>query len=123
MKILLVDDNIDCRKSSAQFLKQMGHQLSQCGDGEIAWEILSKEHFHLVISDIRMPGMNGIELLLKIKESPALKGTEVVLITGYGKVKDSVTAIKAGAYDYLLKPIQVKELVALVDRIAENNSL
>ena len=121
MRILLVDDNIDCRISIAQFLKQMGHQLSECGDGETAWEILGKEQFHLVLSDIKMPGMNGHELLLKIKESPALKETEVVLITGYGSVKDSVTVMNAGAYDYLLKPIQIEELVAVIDRIAENN--
>jgi len=119
MKILLVEDNLDVRKSLKDFLSETGHVVIERGDGKEALEFLKKENVHLVLSDIQMPLMDGYELLKKIKMNKDLKETEVILFTGHGDLKRAVTAMKDGAYDYLLKPININELVQIVDRVAE----
>jgi two-component system, NtrC family, response regulator AtoC len=124
MNILLVDDDPLSLDSLNDFIAIiLGHQVTQCDNGEEALRLFEKSSFPMVISDIRMPGMNGIELLRHIKALPKGLNTDVVIITGFGDMKSAVEALRAGAYDYLQKPIVVEELAAAVNRIAEHQSL
>jgi len=103
----------------AEFISGLGHHVVESTDGLKALKILKKDKIHLVLSDIRMPRMDGQELLNEIKKSQKLKDIVVVLITGHGDIKSAVEAMRNGAYDYLQKPINVKELSIVIDRINE----
>jgi DNA-binding NtrC family response regulator len=119
MIILLVDDEKDIRNSLADFLTRLGHQVLEASNGKEALDILQKEKVHMGLSDIRMPVMDGHELLSRIKSSPEIKDVVVILFTGFGEIKEAVEAMRNGAYDYLIKPINVKELAITIDRISE----
>jgi two-component system, NtrC family, response regulator AtoC len=119
MNILVVDDSIESRRSVARFLEDLGHLVMQSGDGQEALAKLQREKIQMVFSDVRMPRMDGFELLDRIKNSPELKDLMVVLFTGHGDVKDAVEAMRNGAYDYLLKPVDVNELHIITERIQE----
>ncbi len=123
MKILLVDDDLHSRQSLAGFLTSLNHDVTECYDGKNALENLSKNRFNLVLSDICMPNMDGNELLKHIRKADKWRDLIVILITGYGDVKNAVEAMKMGAYDYMLKPINVEELAKVMDRISEILSL
>ncbi len=123
MNILLVDDDRDSVKSVKRFLTRIGHQVTECNSAGNALEALPGFRYPLVISDIKMPGMSGLELLQEIKSRPGGGETEVVLFTGYGNMDTAIQALRLGAYDYLLKPINVEELAILVERVAERQIL
>ncbi len=117
MKILVVDDERKLGILFSRALKNAGYDAKYVETAESALENLS-EGFDMVISDIRMPGMNGIELLKKIKsEYPEIV---VIMMTAHGTVESAVEAMKAGAYDYLLKPFSTDELILLVKRVSED---
>ncbi len=119
MNILLADDDSTIRSSLFHFLTQQGHTVETVVDGREAIEELGRQTFHVVLSDIQMPHVDGIELLKKIRANPDLKETEVVLFTGFGEIRNAVEAIKLGAHDYMLKPIDVEELVINLKRIGD----
>jgi two-component system response regulator AtoC len=119
MKILLVENDDSIRSSLSRFLTSLGHSVFQSANGKKALDMLTSENVHLVLSDIRMPEMDGQTLLKTIKNDDKLMETAVVLFTGHGDIKGAVEAMKNGAYDYLLKPINVEELDILIDRISE----
>jgi DNA-binding NtrC family response regulator len=124
MNILLVDDDLSSRKSTAHFLTNyLGHQVTECSNGNEALEFLEKEEFPMLLTDIRMPELNGIELLKKVKSDPRRETIYVVIITGYGELSTAIEALRNGAYDYLLKPVNVEELAAIVEKIAEHQHL
>ncbi len=123
MNILLVEDDDASRVGVAEFLREMGHQITACGDGQSALAAYSGGDFPMVLSDIKMAGMSGIELLKRIKARGGEKTCDVVLFTGHGDMSTAIEALRAGAYDYLLKPISVAELASLTDRIAEHQAL
>ena len=123
MRILLVEDNDDVRGSLSEFLQSVGHEVRGRCNGQEALSLLKAEKFHCVISDIQMPVMGGGELLKRIKQSSPMKQTEVILFTGYGDVKGAVEAMREGAYDYLTKPVDVKELDIVLRRLEEFLSL
>ena len=123
MKILLVDDTKSIRISISAFLKNLGHIVLQASNGREALDILDKAPVHMVVSDIRMPYVNGHELLKRIKGSDKWKNIEVVLLTGHGEIKGAINAMKEGAYDYLLKPINLDEFAGIIDKIGELLSL
>ncbi|HMM20121.1 MAG TPA: sigma-54 dependent transcriptional regulator [Selenomonadales bacterium] len=123
MKILLVDDDADSRAGVAEFLGEMGHEVTECADGEQALAAYISGDYPMVMSDIKMPRMSGIELLRRITDSAGEKTADVVLFTGHGDMETAIEALRAGAYDYLLKPINVAELAVITDRIAEHQSL
>ena len=122
MNILLVDDDDGSRAGVAKFLSKIGHQVTECRDGEEAFATYTTGDFPMVLSDIRMPKLSGIELLRRILALPNPK-TDIVLFTGHGDMGTAIEALRAGAYDYLLKPINVAELAAITTRIAEHQSL
>ncbi|HWQ74172.1 MAG TPA: sigma-54 dependent transcriptional regulator [Syntrophomonas sp.] len=122
MKILLVDDDPDSRYSAAKFLSQLGHEVIETDSAPKALNLLAEQSFPMVLSDIRMPGMSGIELLKAISALPSEEETNVVLLTGYGDMDSAIDAFRAGAFDYLLKPIKVKELALITQKIEAQNA-
>ena len=122
MNILLVDDDAGSRAGVAKFLIKLGHQVTECQDGEEALTAYTTGDFPMVLSDIKMPKLSGLELLRCISALQNKK-TDVVLFTGQGDMGTAIEALRAGAYDYLLKPINVKELAIITERIAEHQSL
>ncbi|PKM77126.1 MAG: sigma-54-dependent Fis family transcriptional regulator [Firmicutes bacterium HGW-Firmicutes-15] len=123
MKILLVDDEKDSRTYLASFLEKLGHQVIEAEDGKRGWEAFRAEDFHLVLSDIRMPVWTGLELLEHIQQQVPLSESDVVLFTAHAQIQTAVEALRAGAYDYLLKPVNVKELLACLKRVEEHQDL
>jgi DNA-binding NtrC family response regulator len=123
MRILVVDDNRDSLQSLCLVLKDLGHEPRGVEGPLDALAAACKEFFPLIITDIRMPGMGGLELLTRFKADPQCAACDVVLITGHGDMSTAVDALRKGAYDYLNKPINARELAAVVDRCAEHQSL
>ena len=124
MRVLLVDDEPLSLKAISGFLThQLGHDVIECEDGAEALKLYKDNPFPLVISDIRLPGIDGIDLAGAIKKMPESRFTDIILITGYGNMNSAIRALRAGAYDYLLKPIDVEELATIVSRVEEHLSL
>ena len=123
MNILLVDDHVETCETLGRFLERLGHSVTVRHSGNDALSICQSQDFPMVISDIRMPGLSGIELLKAIKKLPFGKAADVVLMTGHGGVETAIQAMRAGAYDYLLKPVNIEELAVLTERIAEHQKL
>ncbi len=123
MKILLVDDERESRHYVARFLIKWGHDIREADHGAHAVEILDREHIDLVLSDIRMPVMNGLELLKTIRSMNILPPPEVVLFTAFSEVQTAIEALRGGACDYILKPVDVRELLAVIERVGEHLAL
>lgn len=123
MRIMIVDDDRQSIDILTGFLSSIGHKVSYAYNGKDAYESLEKENPDLVIADIVMPKMNGRELLTKIRTSPKSKHIEVIMITAFGDVKSAVNCMKDGAYDYLIKPVNINELTLMIDRIDEVRKL
>jgi DNA-binding NtrC family response regulator len=121
LNILLVDDEPDLRVSLGQVLRDEGHTVDVAPDGEAAMARLASHPFHLVVSDIRLPKLDGLTLLRRIRSE--FPSTEVLLMTAYGSIGDAVTAMKDSAVDYLTKPFNVDELVTVVYRIDDRRRL
>jgi two-component system response regulator PilR (NtrC family) len=120
-RILVVDDEPSMREFLEILLQREGHEVVVCGTAEQALLALENDEFDLAISDIRMPGMGGIELLDRIPDcSP---DTPVILITAHGSTESAVEAMKHGAYDYLTKPCSVDEILLVVEKALEKRSL
>ena len=123
MRILLVEDNDGIRESISEFLQSVGHEVLERANGQEALSLLKTEKVHCVLSDIQMPVMGGKELLKRIKQSKAMRTIEVILFTGYGDVRGAVEAMREGAYNYLTKPVDVKELDIVLRHLEEFLSL
>ncbi len=119
--ILFVDDEPDILQMVKHFLHREGWDITIADSGETALEVLSREHFDILFTDLQMPGINGLEVL---KRAKAIRpNTEVVILTGYGTIDSAVEALKLGSYDYIQKPIAVERLKHLIHRIAESKAL
>ncbi|MFH0907243.1 MAG: sigma-54 dependent transcriptional regulator [bacterium] len=113
-RILLVDDEPSILNVLSTLLKQEGHETVPVRGGEKAQDILRNEQFDLMISDIRMSPIDGMQLLIQAhKEKP---GMAVIMLTAYGSVETAVEAMKQGAFDYVTKPFKVDELLITVER-------
>ena len=120
-RILVVDDDISQRRLIEFWLKEEGYSVVTASDGNTALRTFTETSPALVISDIRMPGLSGLDLLGRIK---ALNpDTPVILITAFGAVGDAVEAMKLGAADYVLKPLNPDELKVNVQRALEHQQL
>ncbi len=119
-RILIVDDDPISKKTVAHFLRRaLGHDVTECSDGLEAIEEYRKNPFPIVISDIQMPRMNGLDLLREIKESPDGDDTIVILMTGFAEVDSAIIALRDGAFDYLEKPVEAVTLSDLLIRVAK----
>jgi two-component system response regulator AtoC len=106
--ILIVDDEELYRELLGGRLGRQGYRISEAGDGEGALRCIEEGGVELALIDIKMPGMDGIELLERIKQ--LAPRTEVVVLTGHGSIDSAIAAMKLGAFDYLTKPYQLTEL-------------
>jgi len=118
--ILVVDDDVGVRESFEAVLAK-DYDLSFATQGVEALRILSTKDVNLVLLDVRMPGMDGIEVLRRIKE--ANEQTDVIVVTAVKSLKTAVEAIKLGAFDYITKPFDIHEILALIKRVVEKQEL
>ena len=116
MKIMIVDDEMIVRESLLHWFEKNGHKVETASSGLEALEKLERLPFELLLVDIKMPGMDGIELLGKVKEE--YPGTIVIIMTAYGTIETAVTAMKMGAVDYLLKPFKPDQLSLVMEKVA-----
>lgn len=123
MRIMIIDDNPNSLQSLSVVLSDLGHQPEAVSNPLRALSLLMETYYPLVITDIRMPEMDGLELLSRLKNTPQTQHSDVVLITGHGDMHTAVEALRKGAYDYLAKPINARELAAVVERSAEHQAL
>jgi DNA-binding NtrC family response regulator len=113
-KILVVDDEKQIRIDLSEMLIEAGYDVSHVGSGTEALEKIKKEDYGVVLADIKMPGMSGMELLLEIKRlKPQIR---VIMITAFASTKSAVEAMKKGADDYISKPFRIDEVEAAVKR-------
>jgi DNA-binding NtrC family response regulator len=112
--ILVVDDEPDMRDALTAALRREGLCVSTATNGFEALEKVQAQQFDLIITDVRMPRMGGLALLQEMKRTAA--AIPVVMMTGYGRIEDAVEAMKAGAFDYLLKPFSLEDLKAVVTK-------
>ncbi len=114
-RILVVDDEEVFRKNLVRFLSDQGYQVSEANDGQMALEILRSQDFELVLSDIRMPKVDGLELLQTvISERPE---TAVILMTAYASIDTAIEGFRTGAYDYVLKPVTLEDVSHKVENV------
>ena len=112
IRVLLVDDEEDFRRTTARRLAKRGMLVEQAGTGEECLSVLEKGPVDVVVLDVKMPGMDGFEVLRHIKEK--YTGTKVILLTGHASIQDGVEGIKSGAFDYLTKPLKLEHLVCKI---------
>jgi DNA-binding NtrC family response regulator len=121
LEILLVDDEETIRVTLHDDLVAAGHRVTAVASGSDALHLIESRVFDAVVSDIRMPGVEGTELLARVKQlRPA---TAVILMTGFGTIESAVEALRAGAYHYVVKPFLNDDIVAHVKRIGEIKAL
>ncbi len=119
-KILLVDDDEISRAVFARVLSEFtASEVVECDNGLEAKKRFEAEQFPIVISDVRMPGLDGIELLHEIRAHPNGQDTQVVLITGFADVETALSALREGATEMLTKPIPITDLLQVVERVAK----
>jgi len=117
-KILIVDDEAIMRESLAGWLERDGHSVQTARSGEEALARCREHRFDILLVDIKMEGMSGLEVLRRIKESDA--DVAVVMITAYGSIATAIEAMKNGAVDYMLKPFDPNELGVLIEKIIQH---
>lgn len=112
-RILVVDDERTMRHTLAEIFTQMGYQTAKAGSGRQALEYIARQPFDLVLLDLKMPGMDGAEVLEAAR--PLAPDTVFIFLTAHGTLDSAITGIRHGAFDYLLKPSPVKEIVRAVE--------
>jgi len=119
--VLVVDDEKEIRELLATILRQRGHETFLASDGKSALEQVKKVWPDLVVLDYKLPDMDGIEVLPRIKEIHS--GAQVVIITGYGDIDLAVKAMRSGAYDFMSKPIEVEPFALRIEKALEAQKL
>jgi two-component system, NtrC family, response regulator HydG len=120
-KVLVVDDQRNMRATTAIVLRQAGYLVAEAEDGASAIQRLSTETFDVVLTDLRMGAIDGMDVLRSALE--LAPSTQVIVMTAYGTIESAVEAIRRGAYDYLAKPFQEEELLLRVDKALEKRRL
>lgn len=119
-KILVVDDEQAARQSLAEILRLEGFRVETAPDGQTALEFLGDEEFDIVLLDLKMPGMSGIEVLQQTPE--IAPEAQVIIMTAHGSLETAIDALREGAHDYLLKPAEPNEILASVNRAIEEQN-
>jgi signal transduction histidine kinase/CheY-like chemotaxis protein len=120
-KILIVDDEPGVLLTTRAILQQEGYDVEAAGSGQDAVEAIRQRHYDLVLTDLKMPGVGGLDVLAEVRKRSPL--TVTVMMTGYGSVFSALDAVRLGAYEYLLKPIEVEDLKQAVRRSLERKRL
>ncbi len=121
MDILLIDDEPELRQALAEAITDAGHAVEQVESGAAALKLIGERMFDLILSDVRLPGMDGLSLLRAIRKQAPL--TDFMLMTAYGDVGEAVAALKEGASDYLTKPFDIDELIHHLKRIDSTRAM
>ena len=121
LKVLFADDEIHLQELIAAELPRMGHRVTVCPDGFKAVAAIEKDSFDCIIVDLDMPGMNGIEVIKKLKQTNP--NTEAIVLTGKGSTESAIAALRLGAFDYIQKPCKLIELQSLLQRVAKRLEL
>ena len=119
--VLIVDDEVNIRRVLAAMLRREGYEVTTAGDGEQALAVLQKSPVHVVVTDLVMPRMGGMELLRKVAAD--FPDVPVILITAHGSVDSAVAALKAGAFDYITKPFEQDELRKVIAKATRAHDL
>ena len=127
-KLLVIDDERSIRNTLKEILADEGHDVDTAENGQQGLEMAQKTAYDLIYSDIKMPGMDGLEFLVKLKNdendaNDANGECPVVMITGHGDVETAVQALKAGAYDFLLKPLDLNRILITTKNALESKDL
>jgi len=120
-KVLVVDDHARARESMADVLGQAGHDVQCCSSAVEALSVLLQNEFDVIITDLRMPGMNGLEFICEIEQRNL--ESQVVMITAHATVSSAVEAMRHGAFDFIEKPFDVQQLETLVARAIRHGAL
>ena len=116
-RILIVDDEENAREGLAKILKKTGYNTGTAENGEHALKILENTKYDLVITDIKMPRMDGMQLLRRIRK--IVPDIAVIMVTAYGEVESYLEAMSQGAFEYLNKPIKIDELKKVVSKVLQ----
>lgn len=119
--ILVVDDEEGLREGLSRLLEDEGYRVLCASTGEQAFEIVRQTHVDLVLTDMKMPGMNGIELLKKVRAIRQEIG--VIILTGFGEIESYIEAMNFGAMEYVSKPFKVNELKFIVQKILNRSNV
>lgn len=120
-QILIVDDEAEFRQLLTSRLSRKGYHVSEAEDGQQALEFIISRSIHLILLDLKMPNMDGMTFLHQCME--IRKDIQIIILTGQGTIESAIEAMKRGAYDYLSKPYNLKELEALITKALERQSL
>jgi DNA-binding NtrC family response regulator len=121
--ILLVDDEEKILKTLGRALRADGHEVTEARSGDQAIDLLGRRPFDLLVLDNVMPGMTGLELIRRISREADADRPQIVMMTAHANVENAVEAMKLGALDYLQKPFEIDELLALAARALEHHRL
>ena len=121
-RILVIDDDASLREVVRFILSEAGHEVATAESGEVGLERLP-EGFDLVVTDVKMPGMDGMEVLRRIQKDADPQTPPVIVLTAHGTVDQAVTAMKLGAFTYLLKPFQREDLKHTVEQALHTGAL
>lgn len=116
LNVLVVDDDENIRMVLQKAIGKQGHHVSVASNGEEALEILQRSHFHVVITDIQMGEMSGLELMEEIKELNAL--IQIYVVTAHSNLERVISCMKGGAYDFFEKPIQIEDVLTTIQEAA-----
>jgi DNA-binding NtrC family response regulator len=119
--VLIIDDEKELRTLLTRLLSLEGYKVFEASDGEEGLKTLNQEEIHVVISDVKLPGISGIDLIPQIKEINRL--IEIIVLTAYGTIGDGVTAIKRGAFDYITKGDEDNKIIIAVERAMEKANM
>src|SRR5262245_33232093 len=120
-RILIVDDEPEMATVIEQSLTRRGYVAAQKNSADAAWELLEQEDFDVVVTDINMRGMNGVELTERIAKNR--HDVPVIVITAFGSIETATAVLRAGAYDFITKPFEIDQLVVAVERAIQNRRL
>ena len=120
-RILLADDELSIRESLAEVLRQEGYEVDTAADGTEALAAIDKGDYGVIITDLRMPGADGLAILRHVRE--VAPQTLLLLITAYASIETAVEALRQGAHDYILKPLIIEDVLAKVGRLFEHRQL
>ncbi|MES0371906.1 MAG: response regulator [Mariprofundaceae bacterium] len=120
-RLLIAEDDEALAALLEEYLSEADYEVELCHRGDEALKLLKKEHFDLVLSDIVMPGADGLTLLAEARNNPVK--TLVILMTGYSGIEDAIHAVEQGAYDFVSKPFQLPEIRVRLDNAARFQSL